>query len=113
MRIRVLIGTLAVALILSAGAARSNALNQSDIDAFRGLIAKNLDLKKDILTAGRGMAGDDARQCMLDLATGAGGVADRLVLLITHGSFWRDGGRDLLKLSIITIGGLADHICSM
>jgi hypothetical protein len=83
MRIRVLIGTLAVALILSAGAARSNALNQSDIDAFRGLIAKNLDLKKDILTAGRGMAGDDARQCMLDLATGVGGVADRLVLLIT------------------------------
>jgi len=83
MHIRALVCTLSVVLILSAGAARANVLNQSDIEAFRGLIAKNLDLKKDILSAGRAMAGDDARQCMLDLATEVGGVADRLVLLIT------------------------------
>jgi hypothetical protein len=83
MHIRPLVCTLAVVLILSAGGARANALNQGDIEAFRGLIAKNLDLKKDILTAGRVMAGDDSRQCMLGLATEVGGVADRLVLLIT------------------------------
>jgi hypothetical protein len=83
MHIRALVCTFAVVLILSAGVARANVLNQSDIEAFRGLIAKNLDLKKDILSAGRAIAGDDARQCMLDLATEVGGVVDRLVLLIT------------------------------
>jgi len=83
MHIRPLVCTLAVVLILSAGVARANVLNQADIEAFRGLIAKNLDLKKDILSAGLVMAGEDARQCMMGFATEVGGVADRLVLLIT------------------------------